>query len=318
MLEVRRHCVEALCRGRGLSWREDPTNADVSITRNWIRHGLIGPLRERFGEDLIERLCTLAAEAAELDGLLAARGQALLEGARTPPPAFPRCPRWQAAVPGSWLKTAALAACDEATLQAAMRIELQRLGRPLGAMGRAHYRRLSELIRRGGSEAEGLSLPGGTSARVHAGRLWVVATEELPLPLAERPDSPSVPLKVPGTHPLGGGLELRCRFVDLDGPLRARILRGRERQAFYLDADRLEGPLRLRRISPGDRMRPLGSPGGKLLSDLLAGRGVEPVLRGETRCVCDEAGIVCALPVEIADRVRIGPDSLRAVVLHIQ
>jgi tRNA(Ile)-lysidine synthase len=46
LLGVRRGEVEAYLRGRGQGWREDASNADVSLTRNRVRHVLMPMLRE--------------------------------------------------------------------------------------------------------------------------------------------------------------------------------------------------------------------------------------------------------------------------------
>jgi tRNA(Ile)-lysidine synthase len=46
LLGVRRVEVEAFLRARGQGWREDASNADVSLTRNRVRHVLMPMLRE--------------------------------------------------------------------------------------------------------------------------------------------------------------------------------------------------------------------------------------------------------------------------------
>lgn len=45
MLDVRREEIEDLLRRVGLTWHEDPTNADTGFTRNRIRHELLPVLR---------------------------------------------------------------------------------------------------------------------------------------------------------------------------------------------------------------------------------------------------------------------------------
>src|SRR5206468_1260225 len=46
LLGMTRAETEAYCREHGLSWRDDPTNADTSFTRARVRHELL-PLLER-------------------------------------------------------------------------------------------------------------------------------------------------------------------------------------------------------------------------------------------------------------------------------
>jgi tRNA(Ile)-lysidine synthase len=45
LLGVRRREVEAFLRERGQGWRDDATNADVTLTRNRVRHELMPVLR---------------------------------------------------------------------------------------------------------------------------------------------------------------------------------------------------------------------------------------------------------------------------------
>ena len=49
-----------LCR-RGLTWREDSTNADTSILRNKVRHVILPFLREHLDPHITEHLCKSAA-----------------------------------------------------------------------------------------------------------------------------------------------------------------------------------------------------------------------------------------------------------------
>jgi len=64
LLGVRRAEVEAFLRERGQGWREDATNADVSLTRNKVRHVLMPMLREfNLGVDaLLARTAEVARE----------------------------------------------------------------------------------------------------------------------------------------------------------------------------------------------------------------------------------------------------------------
>ena len=64
LLGVRRSEVEAFLRERGQGWRDDATNADLSLTRNKVRHTLMPLLRE-FNpgvEALLARTAEIARE----------------------------------------------------------------------------------------------------------------------------------------------------------------------------------------------------------------------------------------------------------------
>lgn len=64
MLGVRRLEVEAFLGARGQKWREDSSNADVSLTRNRVRHELM-PLLRSFNptaDDMLANVATLARD----------------------------------------------------------------------------------------------------------------------------------------------------------------------------------------------------------------------------------------------------------------
>jgi tRNA(Ile)-lysidine synthase len=64
LLRVRRREVEAFLRERGLGWREDASNADVSLTRNRVRHELM-PMLRSFNPAVDEMLANVAELARD-------------------------------------------------------------------------------------------------------------------------------------------------------------------------------------------------------------------------------------------------------------
>ncbi len=61
-LGLRREQLRRYLRWLGQDWREDPSNADLSRNRNWLRHAVLPDLRQRFpGADLA--IARLAAQA---------------------------------------------------------------------------------------------------------------------------------------------------------------------------------------------------------------------------------------------------------------
>ncbi len=71
LLNVRGSDLRAFLAGRGIAWREDSTNADVSIMRNRVRHVVIPFLRRELDPKIVEHICRSAAylrEAARRDG----------------------------------------------------------------------------------------------------------------------------------------------------------------------------------------------------------------------------------------------------------
>jgi len=69
LLGASRATLEAEARRRGLAWVEDPTNADESLDRNFLRHRVL-PLLETRWPAAHRSLARSAALAGEADGLL--------------------------------------------------------------------------------------------------------------------------------------------------------------------------------------------------------------------------------------------------------
>lgn len=68
LLDVRRSEVEAFLAAAGVPFREDPTNRDVTIPRNRIRHELLPYLARHVGDgivDVLARQATIAREDAD-------------------------------------------------------------------------------------------------------------------------------------------------------------------------------------------------------------------------------------------------------------
>jgi tRNA(Ile)-lysidine synthase len=86
LLAVPRGELQAYARAHGLAWIEDPSNADDSLDRNFLRHRVLPRLRERWpgAAAALALSATLSAEATDL---LAADDSAALATARGVDPA---------------------------------------------------------------------------------------------------------------------------------------------------------------------------------------------------------------------------------------
>lgn len=67
----------------------------------------------------------------------------------------------------------------------------------------------------------------------------------------------------------------------------------------------IEGQLYIRSVGAGDKMRPLGAPGRRLLSDILADQGLTRMARRRLPIVCDLLGPVWIPGGPIEERVRV-------------
>jgi len=219
---------------------EDISNADISFTRNRIRHRLLPALRDfnpRIDEHLVRFSCRLALEEDYWDGeekrLMAELGRIGEDGV-----SFDRS-RLQALHPAVRLRL--------------LRRALLMVRGNLQGVAACHLEGVEGLLLADRPQAE-LHLPGAWAGRRYD-RLWLrrEAPEEVPPVL--------VTIKGPGVYALPGGGELE--IVLLSSAL------GEGLNAAEFSATEVQFPLTLRSPRPGDRLRPAGMTGSKKLKDLL-------------------------------------------------
>jgi len=68
LLDQPRSVLQAWAQSRGLNWVEDGSNTDESLTRNFLRHRVVSPLKERYPASIVNiaRACRHFDEAAGL------------------------------------------------------------------------------------------------------------------------------------------------------------------------------------------------------------------------------------------------------------
>jgi len=222
------------------AWREDRTNGDDTIPRNFVRNTLLPQLERTWISDLRARLCQSAEALREDDALLATLAQ-----------------RAQASVcPNDALSVALLRQHPEALQRRILRQWLFDQHQPAAA-GLATV--LALVQRSQGADDWQHPLPGGSLALCEAGTLRIVPLET-PVPNAAC-------VSVPGT----------LRWGDLD--VLTEPSRGAETHAegvghypatCTLSADALCGKtLCVRARQPGDRLAPTGLDGSKKIQDLF-------------------------------------------------
>jgi len=152
LLTVSRQEVLAHLRERGLDWREDPTNADVTHRRNRVRHELIPYLEERFNPQVRAALARTAAVLADEAAHVRAEAEALLG----------RIAREEGGA--LVMRRVPLAEAPTAVARAAVRQALLRKG-GLGQVSALHVDRVLHLARAKAPSGRRLPLPGGREAR---------------------------------------------------------------------------------------------------------------------------------------------------------
>ncbi|MDZ7330830.1 MAG: tRNA lysidine(34) synthetase TilS [candidate division KSB1 bacterium] len=90
-----------------------------------------------------------------------------------------------------------------------------------------------------------------------------------------------------------------------------------DRTVEYIDYDQVIGELKIRLPQPGDRFRPLNSPGQKKLSDFFIDRKVPLHERREIPLLVCDAGIIWVVGHQIDDKFKITDRTTRVLMLKV-
>ena len=285
LLTSTREETAAYCRARGLDWREDASNSDERFARGRVRHGLIEQLRRvhpAAEANVLRSAELLREEAAVLDEVLAStlagRAQIALEELGLLPPALARL--------------------------VVVRLAEDAGGVLIPGVG-GRVEELCALAPRGGSAQ--LDVGGGVCAIVEYGILRFARRDRAPAPA-------EVALELPGTAGFGAWT-LRSELRQFAGERALQCLRS-DGSVGVLDADLLApGELTVRAWRAGDRVRAVGLPAAKTLSDLFTDRRLPRSERGHIPVVACAGEIVWVPGVATAERVRVRSDTERVAVL---
>jgi len=186
LLDVTRAELEAYAREHALKWVEDPSNTDIRLARNYLRHRVVPQLTARWPQALAN-MTRSAEHLGEAQGLLDELAALDLAAARTPS-AFP----W---LPLPSLELAPLAALSAARQRNALRHWLA----PLTSLPDSGHWAGWEALRDAALDAAPIWPLAGGELRRADGRLWWLSGDWLhaqvqPLPWADSRQ----PLDLPG------------------------------------------------------------------------------------------------------------------------
>ncbi|MEK7544651.1 MAG: tRNA lysidine(34) synthetase TilS [Patescibacteria group bacterium] len=128
-------------------------------------------------------------------------------------------------------------------------------------------------------------------------------SEETPLP------EKIMQLPIPGTLTYGGG-SIITRF-------KKRLPKTRAKNKIYIVAKDKNEPFFIRRFQPGDRIRPFGMAGSKKLQDLFTDEKIPRSLRRQVPIVTDQGGNIVAVGSLRVDR-GFHPQVLPGVIVEIE
>ena len=277
--------VRAFLAARGLAWRRDRSNFDLTYHRARVRMGFLPALAREFNPRLARSLARLADVMREEDALLDRLAAAL--GRRGPD-----------------LDLAALCALDLPLARRALRQWWRRHGSGR-RLGFGHVEAVLALARRNRGEGE-IRVPGGAVARTPRTLLFRASQEEEPTPPYALALASGETLQLPGGWRVSLGEEAGDAGTE---PGEAVCV---------LDAAQVPPVLTVRNRRPGDRIRPLGLAGRTTIKRLLIARRVPRLLRGTyPLLVCGEE-IVWVPGCARSARALVSADTCRRLVVRVE
>ena len=306
LIECHRAELRGFLESHGIEFREDATNADVSILRNRVRHELIPCLRDRFSAaviDVLDREATIAREDAIFLDRVAAEAASRLT---VPTPE------------GVEIQAATLLAEAPAIARRVVRQSQQAVsgGCFIG------FDTVQALLEFAASGARGpVDLPGH---RMERRGEKIILSSSGPRGREDRAAirAFAYPLSVPGRVTVP---EAACAISAQTAvvPAGAAIadlwpLAGRGNVA-VVDASRICGPLTVRSRRPGDVFRPLGLRGHKKLQDFFVDRKTRRADRDAVPLIVDQRGlIVWVVRHAVAEDARVTDRTEAVVVLTME
>lgn len=278
LIGVDRAAIHAYATDQGITWREDPSNRDVAYLRNRVRHALL-PQFEQWRPGSQANLVRNMRLLAELDHLARQAGEGAERTISTDQHGVMHIP-------------------FATIMNGTPRIVLHRLLRDKGF----HPDRLDDIIDAIQDQRTGARFPGITV------EVFVDRGELLIAPQSPAPRSWTFP---------------HAEAEHLDAPLRIttssfnRIVLNAGTSTAWFDVDRIAWPIELRPWRPGDRMRPDGLGGSKLVSDILIDAKVPRSTKERVLVLADTDRILWLCGFRIAADVKATSASTRVLRLDL-
>jgi tRNA(Ile)-lysidine synthase len=319
LLDIARDDLRAYLVSRGQAFRQDSSNADVTIARNRVRHELIPYLASHFSPGVTDVLARDAALARQDEEFL--RGEAIKLSARIV------LTDVAVRIDAAGLSSAPRALSSR-VVQMALESNVQHAGsKPISF---DHVEQVLAL-----APGQAVSLPGQHAVRtgdVIALRRFSAESRRSAKREGGGGNSFAFSLSIPGEVELGpqrlavGAERVPC-LAEAEregGPAPAETIRRQRTWAGRGDevgvaAGALELPLGVRSRRPGDRFRPLGAPGARKLQDFLVDRKVARNERDLLPLVVDGRDrIVWVVGQAVAEDFRVTDPSQGVLLLKVR
>ncbi len=294
LLGTSRKQIEEYLTQRGLSFRCDPSNADLSYARNKIRHQLLPLLKKNYNPDIVTTLARTAEILRDEDDFLEEQiSQVHASSVK------------QKTNRKIILDINRLSDYHICLRRRVLRNILQQL---LGKEGYPEFGQVEQLVQLAGSESGWIQIASELRAQ-RCGNLLIMKTGKVP-PFQKRV-----------------GIPAEVEIPELNAWISTQVLKAeqfREKlpqvgsQTAFFDLDTLCGELQVRNRRPGDSFQPLGLRGHKKVKDLLIDRKVPKILRDEVLVLTDQEKIVWVIGVEINALCKLTPRTQRRLKVQFQ
>ena len=301
LLEFRRDEIRRFVADMEIPYRTDSTNAQSEYTRNFIRNTLMPQVRDTINVRVADALLRLGQQADWMEGYLQETAERSLQSLIIHQDERELVIN----IPGVLRKGRIIQA--ELIRQAMLRFDIGEQD-----VGFGHLLALVRLCRQPDS-GKIVHLPGGLVARRQYDRLILSGQDETAEPALR-----AVALTVPGKTPIPDtGMTVEAELCDFSYDQLDELTVAKSRYEEWMDYDCLAMPLMARSRRKGDRFRPLGSSGSKRLSEFFIDEKVEPGRRNRVPIVCDLHRPVWVVGMRLDDRVRLTPQTTRALHLRV-
>lgn len=306
LLETSHKQVLAYCEANGLDPKLDPSNLDLTFTRNRLRHHLI-PILETYNpgvKRVIRRMGHLMIGEAELVN-------ELVEGL------WPEIVRDKGDRVFS-IRKASFLSQPVALKRALMREVISRLCPSRRDIGFEAVERVLDYI--SCSQLGRRQVLVGNLELLHFEDEIVIRESGSPIVFAEFPQLTSNrrrKLPVPGSARLASGWFLNTMVKDLDTKIRGELMNDSGGMVAAIDELSVRAPLALRPRKSGDRIRPLGLKGSTKVADLFINQQIPQPARERWPLVESGNQIVWVVGLRMSDEFRLTEKTQRAIVMRI-
>jgi tRNA(Ile)-lysidine synthase len=280
--------IQEFLASRGIPYREDASNVDTAFMRNRVRHELMEILKEKYNPRIVEALSSHAALATEVEDYLS----------KVVSEAYQLCVREETSE-NIELELTPFLSYHVSVQGYVLREAFRRLCGSLKDLGFTHTASLVNLASSGQS-GDSVDVASGISAWLDGRSLWIGHTPAL---RREGVNTPNFFVQLePGQEIWLPDISLRIDSEVLnrdaqddklgrDKPGKDDLLKSGPDSVFF-DLEKLERPLALRNLEPGDRIAPFGIDGTKKIQDLLVDLKVPRSRRKKLAAFCDRNQIL--------------------------